>query len=82
MAPISEKNVTPKEYFKSQKVMNEPNLISQSEPPAPKEIMVDPKMRTGVSVLSGNTGASATPGKRIPCRLQENILFQIKILTC
>ena len=34
--PISEKKIIPKEYFQSQKVTNAPNLISQSEPPAPK----------------------------------------------
>ena len=41
MAPIYGKNTLPKEYNKTQKVTNEPNLISQSEPPAPKEIMVE-----------------------------------------
>ena len=55
------KNIIPKKYFQSQKVTNAPNLIIQSEPLAPKEIMVNPKMRTDVSVLSGNTGAGVTP---------------------
>ena len=44
---------------------NAKNLISQSEPPAPKVIMVDKKMRTGVYILSGGAGASATPEKLI-----------------
>ena len=40
-------------------------MISQSEPPAPKEIMA-PKPQTDLSVLSGATGASITPEKLIP----------------
>ena len=61
MAPITEKNIISKESINTKKVTNAPNLISQSEPPAPKEIMVDKKIRTGISVLSGGTGASANP---------------------
>ena len=49
----------------TEKATNAPHLISQSEPPEPKEIMV-PKMRTYLSVLSRATGASITPEKRIP----------------
>ena len=45
MAPISGKNITPKESIETQKVTNAPNLISQSEPPAPKFIMVDNKFK-------------------------------------
>ena len=60
------KSIIPKEYFQSQKVTDAPNLISQSEPPAPKEIMVNPKMQTDFYVLSVATGASETPEKRIP----------------
>ena len=41
VSPISENNTLPKEYIKTQKVTNAPNLISQSEPPSPKEIMVE-----------------------------------------
>ena len=66
MAPISGKKLIPKEYFQSPKVTNAQNLISQSKPPAPKEIMVNPKIRTDVSVLSVGTGASTTPEKQIP----------------
>ena len=44
MTPISGGNIIPKEYIKIQKVTNAPNFISQSEPPAPKEIMVDKKI--------------------------------------
>ena len=66
MAPTSEKNFIPKEYLQSRKVPNAPNLISQSEPPAPKEIMMNPKMRTDVSVLSVATGAIVFPEKHIP----------------
>ena len=51
----------PKEYLQSQKVPHAPNFISQSEPPAPKEIMVNPKMQTDVSLLSVATGDSVTP---------------------
>ena len=35
LSPISE-NIIPKESFKSQKVTNAPNFISQSEPASPK----------------------------------------------
>ena len=42
-------------------------MISQSEPPVPKEIMVNPNIQTDVSVFSTvTTGASVTPEKRIP----------------
>ena len=58
--PISRKNTLPKKYIKTQKVTNAPNLISQSEPPAPKGIMVG-KMRTGLSVLYGVTGSIVMP---------------------
>ena len=67
------------------------NFISQLYPPAPKEILVESKMRTGVSLLSRGMGASVTPERHIPrkkgilnhlqCLLQERIQFQIKILT-
>ena len=39
MAPIFGKITLPKEYIKTQKLTNVPNLITQSEAPAPKEIM-------------------------------------------
>ena len=48
----------------TQKTTNAPHFISQSDPPASKEILV-PKMRTDISILSGATGASITPGKLI-----------------
>ena len=54
------KNKLHKESIKTQKVTNAPKLISQSEAPSPKEIMVD-KIRSDISVLSGVTGASVTP---------------------
>ena len=44
---------------------NEPNFMSQSEPSAPKVIIMYGKMRTDVSILSGITGASVTPEERI-----------------
>ena len=53
----------PKESINAQKVTNAPSLIRQSEPPAPKVIMVDNKIRTDVSLLSVGTGASVTPEK-------------------
>ena len=53
MAPICGKITLPKEYTKTQKITNGPNLISQSEAPSPKEIMV----RTDLSVLSRVTVA-------------------------
>ena len=40
VAPISEKEKIPNESIKTQKMTNEPNLIVQLEPSAPKEIMV------------------------------------------
>ena len=61
MSPIYRKNTLPKESINTQKITNAPNLISKLEPTAPKEIMVNTKIRTDVSVLSGITGASVTP---------------------
>ena len=66
MAPISGKKMVPKESIKTQKVTNAPKLIGQSEPPAPKEIMVDKTIRNDVSILSGGIGASVTPERCIP----------------
>ena len=45
---------------------NTSNLISQLEPSSPKEILVESKMKTDVSLLSGGKGASFTPERRIP----------------
>ena len=56
MAPISGKDVIPKEYINTHKVTNTPNFISQSEPSATKVIMVDNRIRTDVYILSGGTG--------------------------
>ena len=47
-------------------------MNSQSEEPAPKEIMVYKKIRTDVSILSVGTGASVTTEKCIP-RKKNNI---------
>ena len=66
MAPISGKYIIPTSYIDTKKVINAPNFISQSEPSAPKVIIVDNKMRTGASILSEGTGASVTPEKLIP----------------
>ena len=52
MAPLCGEIKLPKESIKTQKVTNVPNLITQSEAPAPKEIMA----WTDLSVLSGLTG--------------------------
>ena len=54
------KNKLPKESINTQKVTNATNLIIQSEPPAPKLIMVDKKIRSDASFLSIGTGASVT----------------------
>ena len=43
VAILSGINLIFKEYFKSQKVTNAQKLISQTEPPAPKEIKLDKK---------------------------------------
>ena len=51
-------NLIPKEYLKSQKVTSAPNLISQTEPSAPKEKMGDRKGRTDVYIWSGATETS------------------------
>ena len=61
MAPISGKSIISKEYIKTQKVTNTQNLISQSEPPATKLIVVDKEIRTDVSLLSIGIGDSVTP---------------------
>ena len=68
MAPIYGKIKWPKYYVKTQKVTNWPNLITQSEAPAP-EVIVAGKLQTDLSVNSGFTGetrASVTPEKCIP----------------
>ena len=44
MAPFSGKSIIPKEVINTQKVTNAPNLINQSDPPAPKVIMMDEKI--------------------------------------
>ena len=55
MAPIFGEITLPKEYIKTKKVTNGPNLITQSEAPAPEVIVVD-KIGTDISVNSGLTG--------------------------
>ena len=71
MEPIYEKITAPKESIKTQNVTNVPNFISQSEAPAPKEIMV----QTCLSVFSGvtiATGYIVTPEKLIPRKKIKN----------
>ena len=51
MAPICGKITLPKEYIKTQKVNNVPNLITQSEEPAPEVIELD-KLLTDLYVNS------------------------------
>ena len=53
MAPIPEKDKTTEESIKIQKVTNTSNLISQLEPSARKEILLESKITTDVYVLSG-----------------------------
>ena len=63
MAPICGKITLPKEYIKTQKVNNVPNLITQSEEPAP-EVMVVDKIITDLSIKPRLTGVkrfSVTP---------------------
>ena len=63
MAPICGKITLPKYYIKTQRLANEPNLITQSEAPSPEVIVVD-KLRTDISVFSvvkGEARASVTP---------------------
>ena len=55
MAPICGKITLPKEYIKTQKVTNGPNLITQSESPAP-EVMVVETIITDLSIKPGLTG--------------------------
>ena len=80
MAPICGKIILPKYSIKTQKITNGPSLITQSEEPASKLIVVG-KLQTDLSVnygLTGKTRASVTPGKRIP-RKKRNIksLFNV-----
>ena len=63
MAPICGKITLPKEYINTQKVTNGPNLITQSESPAP-EVMVVDNIITDLSIKPGLTGVkrvSVTP---------------------
>ena len=55
------KNIISKIYIKTQKVTNATNLISQSEPSSPKEILADNKIHTGPYFFSEGTGYSVTP---------------------
>ena len=74
VTPICGKITLPKEYIKTKKVTNEPNLITRSEATSPELILVD-KLRSDLSVnsrLTGETRASVTPEKRIP-RKKRNI---------
>ena len=66
MAPISGKDIIPKESINTQKVTNAPNLISQSEPSEPKVIMLDNKMWNTVVLFSVGTVDSVTSDKFIP----------------
>ena len=66
VAPIYGKAIIPMAYINTREVANAQNLISSSEPPAPKVIMVNGKIRTDVSFLSVVIGASVIPDKRIP----------------
>ena len=52
MAPICGIITLTEESIKTQKATNTPHLISQSEPPASKEIMVD-KHRTYLHIFPG-----------------------------
>ena len=65
MAPFFGKSIIPKEVINTQKVTNAPNLINQSDPPAPKVIMMDEKIWTDVYLLSIGTGSGVTQGKII-----------------
>ena len=65
VSPIPRRNTLPKESTKTEKLTNTPNFIIQSEPPAPKEMMME-EIRTDLSVLSGVIGASVTQEKSIP----------------
>ena len=63
MAPICVEITLSKESTNAQKVTNGPNLITQSEAPAPEVIVVG-KLWTNLYVNSGLTGetrASVTP---------------------
>ena len=51
---------------------NAKKLISQSEKPTPKEIIVDKKIRSDVSFLYVGTGDSVSQEKRIP-RKKKNM---------
>ena len=50
VAPVCGKITPPKEYIKTQKVTNGPNLITQSEAPVPELIVVD-KLQTDISLI-------------------------------
>ena len=78
VAQMFGKNTLPKESIKTQKVTNAPNLISQSKPLTPKEIMVNTKMQTYINILSTLiTGASVTPEECIPINKRNIKSFAI-----
>ena len=63
VAQICGEITLPKESIKTQKVINIPNLINQSESPAPESIVVD-KLQPDISVnylLTVETRASVAP---------------------
>ena len=74
------KNTLTIKSIKAQTVTEAPNLISPSEPPAPKLKVVNPKIRTDATVLSTETtGAILIPENRIP-RKKRNIKSIVTLL--
>ena len=59
MAPICGEIIFPKESIKTKNVTNGLNSITQSEAPAPEEIVLD-KILTNLSVWSGATGEKSS----------------------
>ena len=55
----------PKYSINTKKMTNIPNLISQSEPSAPKKIMVEEKIQTYSYIFCKGTRASVPTEKRI-----------------
>ena len=65
VAPRADIDKTTKESTKTHKFTNKSTLISLLEPSAPKEMFLESKIPTDVSILSG-IGVSVTPERYIP----------------
>ena len=76
VAPSAEKDKITKEHTKTNNVTNTSNLIIKLKPSEPKEIFLEYKIPTDVSLLY-ETGVSVTPERRIPRKKEYEITSNV-----